>query len=185
MPKIAFLGAHILHFDVRPQDTTWLLRIDIACDLTTPLAEKLHCEDILSIECAQRIPLTIEDLNLTELRMSCSGLEQHDLEMLAQRMGDFRVIRKEEEGVVERMLRFHIYAPADAVPLVAEYCKTIGQGKAKLTVNVLKQQKLDEEVEEEESEQAPFDAGEPGGKASRRQRVAPFVKRSEETAAQV
>lgn len=181
MPKISFLGAHILHFDVRPQDADWLLRIDIMCDLTPPLAEKLGCEDILSVESAQKIPLTIEDMTLTELRMSCSGLEQHNLEMLAHKIGDFRVIRHEAENVVERSLRFHIYAPADAIPLVSEYLKTVGQGKAKLTVNVLKQTKIDEQAEEEEPEQTSFEDAEV--KKRGRRRVAPFGPAAEETAA--
>jgi hypothetical protein len=183
MPKLNFLGAHILHFDVRPQDNDWLLRIDIACDLTRPLAEKLNCEDVLAIESAKRIPLTIEDKTATELRMTCAGLEQHDLEMLAHRIGDFRVIRHEEDGVVERTLRFHVYAPASVVPLVNEYVKAIGQGKAKLTVNVLQQDKFEEAEEAEEDE--PAEPG-PKEKPKRGRRVAPFGQASaQETTAQV
>lgn len=148
MPKIVFLGAQILHYDCRDQDTDGLLRMDVTCDLTRPIAEKLGISSVFNVDCVKRIPLTLSDIIVTEIHMTCSGNESYDLQMLAHRIADFRVIRHEEEGTVERLLRFHVFAPEDCAPLVTAFRRANKNQKGMLTVELSQGELFEEQPAE-------------------------------------
>lgn len=183
LSKLSFLGAEILHYDCRNQDADGLLRMDIACDLTRPLAEKLGIASIFNVDCVKRIPLTIADIVITGLKLSCSGNESADLDMLAFRLSDFRVIRHEEEGSVERLLRFHIFASEECTPLVSAFRASNRKQKGQLVVELAQGELFEEQEQQEPKQEAAASAPE---QKKRGRRTAPFGKTApEETAAQV
>ncbi len=171
MPKLNFLGAHIRHVDLRSNsEGTIFVRIDMTCDLTRPLADKLGCADALDVDSVKVATLALEEIPLTELKLVKSGMPQ-ELEILAHGLKDFRIVRTDDEGVISRELRFHITAPGDTIPLIHEYWSQIGSGRGKLTATTIKQEEL-AEVEQTEPEQQQLDggAGKPNGKPKRKRR---------------
>lgn len=111
-------------------------------------------------------------ISITDVKLSCSGLEQHDLEFIGHKLADFRAIRIAQDGVVERSLRFHVYAPADVAPLVTAYVSAIGEGRGKLTVAFTRQARLDEQGDGSEVEQLTLPAPEEPEKPRSRKKQA-------------
>jgi len=149
--KINFLGAHIRHVDLRMKEGQDYARMDISCDLTTTLSERLACPEAIEGDTFRRMNLDTEEIPLQELRMSMSGMEPHDLQILAHSAKDFVVVRSEDEGHTERQLRFHVVTPGGSIALIREYWSKIGEGKAKLTVTTLAESgNLDDQASSEQ-----------------------------------
>lgn len=143
MPKINFLGAFMRHYDGRmDKNGADSVVLHMSCDLTSALAEKLGCEDALQFESVKVKPvaLSVAEIHITDILLIAQIQESdYPLEIIARTAKDFELVRHEEEGVIERELRFKIVAPGETVALVQSYWSKIGAGKGQLTVTSMEQ----------------------------------------------
>ena len=155
MPKLRFLGTFIRYADLRiDKDDQTVVRIHLTSSLTSPLAEKLGCEDVLALDhvTAAPVKLDIGDLLITDARLEVENLGQHALEISGHKLCEFAAIRREQDGAVTRELRYQLTASGAQTPLVSEYLATIGMAPGLLTVSTQEQETLPEAPAETQQE---------------------------------
>lgn len=155
MPKLKFLGTFIRYADLRiDKDDQTVVRIHLTSALTSRLAEKLGCEDVLALDHVTSAPVKLDtgELLITDARLEVEGLGNHALEIPGHKLSDFAAIRREEDGAVTRELRYQLTASGAQIPLVSEYLSTIGMAPGLLTVSTQKQDVLAEAPAEKQQE---------------------------------
>ncbi len=150
MPKLTFLGTYIRYADLRiDKDDQTVVRIHFTSALTQKLAKRLGCQDVLALDhvTAAPVKLDIGDILITDVRLEVENLENHALVIPAHKLDQLAAIRREEDGLVSRELRFHLTANGAQTPLVSEYLTRIGMTPGVLTVTTQEQATLPEATE--------------------------------------
>lgn len=155
MPKLKFLATFIRYADLRiDKDDQTVVRIYLTSALTSTLAEKLGCEDVLALDHVTAAPVKLDtgEILITDVRLEVEKLENHALAIPGHKLSDFSAIRREEDGAVTRELRYQLTAPGAQTPLVSEYLSTIGMAPGQLTVSTQEQDTLPEAAAEQQQE---------------------------------
>ena len=155
MPKLKFLATFIRYADLRiGKDDQVAVRIHLTSALTSALAEKLGCEDVLALDHVTAAPvrLDIGEILITDARLEVEKLENHALAIPGHKLADFSAIRREQDGAITRELRFQLTASGEQMPLVSEYLTRVGMAPGLLTVSTQEQATLPEAPAEKQQE---------------------------------